>query len=312
MALNTMMQYKFGIIHTPGAFGNFLGYVFDCYQQQKLLPEPFVAGGASHDNSHRSIPCLDLVVPECRKKFETDQFDNLIGCVWGEDQFAYILHAIFGRTNMGQYKGCGVEFLEENFYDFVKLHDASSAFTDIELIQDFFNYEVSETNKRVPRHILRQYFWLQLFYYSKHVVCAVNREIKNMEKVDHIDIIDILDYTNLQKFMTKYFQYTMDFESVHKKFVQKNSSLTNIRNAQNVVNSVLENKVINIDKMTVIAEAYVLYHLEKHYFDIPFFNMKQFPTSTSEFLEHIKYYPDVMKQPNKLYAEFYRRFPPNA
>ena len=174
-----MLENSFYIIHTPGAFGNFLAYIFDCYQQKKVLPSPFVSGGASH-NREKSTESFDMVLPDRVKFFDQHRSGKqIIGCVWDEEHFNYILHAYLSRTNNGQYGDCGVKFLENNFYDWVYNHEnADSVKENIDNIKYLLNYTVNETNKTVPRYILRQFFWFQLFYKKYHTVIKVNATIK--------------------------------------------------------------------------------------------------------------------------------------
>ena len=55
-------ENKYAVIHTPGAFGNFVAYLVDCYQQKKLLPSPFVESGASHARIAKT-KSIDMVIP---------------------------------------------------------------------------------------------------------------------------------------------------------------------------------------------------------------------------------------------------------
>ena len=42
------MDKLHNIFYTAGCHGNFLKYLFDCYNQRKLLPNPFDENGNSH------------------------------------------------------------------------------------------------------------------------------------------------------------------------------------------------------------------------------------------------------------------------
>ena len=39
---------KIKVYYTPGAFGNFLGYLIDSFSEKKLLSSPFLPSGSSH------------------------------------------------------------------------------------------------------------------------------------------------------------------------------------------------------------------------------------------------------------------------
>ena len=58
--------------------------------------------------------------------------------------------------------------------------------------------------------------------------------------------------------------------------------------------------------------AVILYELEEYYYDIPFFMIKDFPTNTQQLIDHVKYFPKCMTQPNKLYQQHYKKFAPNV
>ncbi len=316
-AWNISMNNKFAVVFTPGSFGHYVAYILDCYQKEKVLSAPFVAGGASH-NRERNVKVFDYFAPYTRQDIDENRtaFETLIGCVWNENYFQYILHAYLSRTNDGQYNGCGVEYLEKNFYDFVQKHgsypkhDAMKQL--VQSINYFFGYDVNKENKTVPRYILRQFFWLQIFYRNNNRITKINNEIKNMQSIDLLNITDILDYDKLQSFMRKYFNYDLDFKDLHKEFIDKNISLYNFLEYKRVVDACKQNKFIDIKKLSVIGEAAVLYDLEKHYFDVPFFSMNDFPNNTKDLINYAKYFPKVMKQPNKLYHKFFRDFPPNV
>ena len=111
-------------------------------------------------------------------------------------------------------------------------------------------------------------------------------------------------------FFAKEFSTDIDFKQLHHEFLQRNRSLEDYTTANTVINAVKTNKNIEIERLSVIGEATVFYELEKHYFDIPFFNLIDFFKNTSDILDYIKYYPDFMKQPNKLYCQHHDRFPP--
>ena len=75
------------------------------------------------------------------------------------------------------------------------------------------------------------------------------------------------------------------------------------------IDAVKTSKCIEIENFSVVGEASVFYELEKHYFNIPFFNLVDFFKNTGDIIDYIKYYPDFMKQPNKLYHQYYKQFP---
>ena len=304
------MSKDFLVVHTPGAFGNFLGYLVDCHLAEKLLPSPFIHSGASHARINKNTQSLDLVVSEQQTQFAQAIDKKVIGCVWDESYFPYILHAYYGRTNYGQYGKCGVAILEENFHQFTEMHDSQDVRQNITVIKDFFGFEINKETQKVPRHVLRQFFWLQLFYYKDNKVIEVNNQIKLLPGVELLGIDSILDYNRLKLFLSTHFNFELDFKQVHEQFLERNQSLKDFNKSKQIVEAVKNNQNVDTRELSVIGEALVLYELEKYFFDIPFFNIVQFFDNTQQILDYAKYFPTVMKQPNKLYHQHYKRFPP--
>jgi len=303
------MSKDFLVVHTPGAFGNFLGYLVDCHLAEKLLPSPFIHSGASHARINKNTQSLDLVVSEQQTQFAQAIDKKVIGCVWDESYFPYILHAYYSRTNTGQYGKCGVEFLEENFFQYVEKHNSPSVQQNIKTMKDFFGLNINKESQTVPRHVLRQFFWFQLFYYKENKVTKVNNQIKLLPGVDLLGIDSVLDYNRLKLFFSNHFDFELDFRTLHEQFLELNNSLNDFNNSKQIIEAVKNNETIDINDLSVIGEALVLYELEQHFFDVPFFNITQFFDNTQQILDYVKHYPDVMKQPNKLYCQHYKRFP---
>jgi hypothetical protein len=158
------MTSDYLVIHTPGAFGNFIAYLVDCHLQKMLLPSPFVESGAAHSRKEITMS-MDMVIPGSWEKYkEQINKKKVIGCVWEQQYFTYILHAYNSRTNNGQYGKCGVEYAEQDFYNFVKNHTASERIKqNIIDLKNLFNIQIDENNTKVPRHVLRMFFWFAIF-----------------------------------------------------------------------------------------------------------------------------------------------------
>jgi len=306
------MQYK--VLHTTGAFGNFIAYLIDSHVAGNLLPNPLNASGSSDDrkifteNLHGGESFYHL-----KDVIENGTGTKFIGCVWDDKYFPYILHASYGRSNPGLYRGCGVQYLEKNFFDFARKNESAKLagcddfFGDIQTLKMYFGIDVDENNPTVPRYILRQYFWLKFFNKDKHKLWHENKWLKNQPALLKLDIEDIVDYDMLLIFFGKLFEKTLDFKSLHADFCFKNQSMKDFINAKKILTAVTENRDIDIDSISVIGEAFVFFELEKRYFDIPFFCRTEFFASTGEILDYVKYFPNVMKQPNKLFLKDYKR-----
>ena len=94
------MDKDFLVLHTPGAFGNFMAYLIDCHIAGEMLPEPFIESGASHARSYSgTTQSMDVLIPGLWKEVETSK-NVLVGCVWELEHYKYILHAYYSRTNI--------------------------------------------------------------------------------------------------------------------------------------------------------------------------------------------------------------------
>lgn len=303
-------ENKYAVIHTPGAFGNFTAYLVDCHRQKKILPSPFVASGASHARV-KGTSAIDMVIPGAWESYKEQSLGkSIIGCVWKQEYFAYIMHAYYSRTNTGQYGACGLEYAEKDFYNFVMNHRAADRVKQNILdLKELFNLEINEKNTQVSRHVLRMFFWFALFNQGKNIVTTTNQQIKDLGNITLLDIEDIIDYKKFKIFFYKQFTVDLDFKQLHEDFLKHNRSLQDYMQANAVIDSVKTKKCIEIEKLSVLGEALVFYELEKHYFNIPFFNLVDFFKNTRDIIDYIKYYPDFMKQPNKLYHRYYKQFP---
>jgi len=307
LVLNTSMQYK--VLHTTGAFGNFIAYLIDSHVAGQLLSSPFNASGSSDS---RNTPTENLHGGESfyhMKEFDKDTETKFIACVWDEEFFPYMLHASYGRSNRGQYDGCGVSYLEKNFYDFNKKGNGNFD-NDIALLKKFFNLDINKDNPTVPRYILRQYFWLKFFYKNKHKFCTENSWLKGQQGIIQLDIADIIDYDRLKSFFASLFGQALDFRSLHNEFRENNHSMKDFEYARQILSAVRQESDTCIGPISVIGEAFMCFELEKLYFDIPFFSRTEFFKSTGEILDYVKYFPNSMKQPNKLFVKDYKRFQP--
>ena len=304
------MSDQYLVVHTPGAFGNFVAYLIDCHKARQILPSPFVVSGASH-NRQIFTTSLDLVLPgEWENYNNSSNGSRVIGCVWKQDFFTYVLHACYSRTNNGQYGECGLEYAEKNFYNFVKEHRVTEGFEQhINDLKELFGLCIDEKNPQVPRHIWRMYFWFAIFKQQDNTVSITNNRIKNLTGIHLLDVEDIVDYTKLKSFMQKEFLIDLDFGDIHEEFLKKNRSLAEYIRAKSIVDAVKNNQFVDTQGLSTVSEASILYELEKFYFDIPFFNIIDFFKNTKDIIEYIRYFPNFMKQPNKIYHQYYEMFP---
>lgn len=305
------MNTDFLVLHTPGAFGNFIGYLIDCHKSGKLLPPPFNVAGSSHSRVDAQTKSYDVVVPGAWDKVAANKDKSLVACVWDSKHFAYILHAMYGRTNQGQFGGCGVEYCQEDFYSFIHEHDMSAQFKqDIVDLERLFGFVVDEQNKKVPRHVLRMFFWYKLVVAETNLAYRENIRLKNKPDCRLVHMDQIFEYSKLKLFFESIFNSSLDFKDTHAEFIKRNKSLNEYNLANKIVQDVIQGKDVKINNVTVMAEAIICFQLEKHFYDIPFFNINKFFESTGEIIQYVKYFPHSLRQPNKLFQMYYKKFQP--
>ena len=307
------MDKDFLVIHTPGAFGNYVAYLIDSHIKGEMLPAPFVDSGASHNRGDKEITyAMDVVIPGVWEEVGKHPDKRLIGCVWQSRYFQYILHAYYSRTNNGQYGQCGIEYCQEDFYGFIAKHFRREDFEqDIKDLKKLFGITINEQNRKVPRHVLRMFFWYKMIEDENNTVTRHNQKIKQYPGIELIDISEILDYTKLQSFFAKRFDKVIDFKDTHDAFLSKNRSLHEYNKALQIFKEIKNGAHVKIDDMSVMGEAMILFYIEKHFFDIPFHTQIEFFSDTKQVIEYVKYFPHVLRQPNKLCHKHYKRFPPN-
>ena len=299
---------KIKVYYTPGAFGNFLGYLIDSYSEKKLLPSPLVSAGSSHgraDALHKTkVYPINL---ELEYKHFVENKGG-IGLTWKQQYFFYILHAVYSRTNSGIFNECGVKAMQENFWKYHEMHESPALKGNnwnllLSDLKNFYNFDCNENNQVVPRFILRQLFFFYMAHSNTNVVTIRNNEISNRKDLQLIDIDTILDYKQLSFLLRAIFGYSLDFSELHKKFINDNMSLKAYNLKNDIVNCVLkkiDKPILDID---VVTEAGIFFELEKYFYDIPFHNIPEFFKDTGSIINYIKGYPTFMKHPNPLFQK---------
>ena len=313
-----MKQYK--VYYTPGAFGNFIGYLIDSYNNKKLLEEPFSGkAGSSHYrgkyNNPNKTPVYAINLDGEYKSFLEHKGEG-IGLTWKPQHFFYILHAVYSRTNRGQYGECGVRAMEKNFWEFHTKNDAPSVSAYWHLILEdlkiFYNFDCNEQNQVVPKLVLRQLFFFYMSQSQTNMVTNRNNEMLKRKDLQLVDIDTIFDYEQLKNLLGVLFGYDLDFSKLHKKFIELNMSLRAYKLKNDIVDCVIKKVNKQIPDIDVVTEAGILFELEKHFYDIPFHNIPEFFKDTESIISYINSFPNFMKQPNKLFQQNYKRFKPNV
>ena len=297
------------VYYTPGAFGNFLGYLIDCYNYKKILPSPLVPAGSSHGRKFHKYKNKTLVYPiNLDSEYQTflEHKGDGLGLTWKPQYFFYILHAVYSRTNSGIFDECGVKAMQENFWKFYTMNEAPQLKYWKLLLMDlkkFYNFDCNEQNQVVPKLILRQLFFFYIANSNVNVVTVRNNEILHRKDLQLIDIETILDYKKLKQLLGTLFEYDLDFSELHKKFIADNMSLKAFNLKNHIVNCVINKVNEPIPEIDVITEAGILFELEKYFYDIPFHNIPEFFKDTGSIITYIKSFPEFMKSPNQLFQK---------
>ena len=296
---------KSRIFHTPGAFGNYVAFLIDCKTKGEIYKNPFTASGSSHQRAVLTESC-DIVLSDHYEKFlNCTELD--IGIHWPDQYFPLILHSASGRTNAGQYGECGVKALQENTWQWLALHEGHNIPGNnldqfIKDLEALYKFKLNAENQKVPVNVLRHYFFLHFIKFFKNKLYRKNKEIFNNKIIKKLDIETIFDYHKLKNFLTIGF----DFENTHQQFIEGNLSLVAYNVQKEIINAVKNEQALQIGNLDVITQAGVFYELEKHFYDIPFYNLDFNFKNTSEILDYVKQFPKYMKRPNNLFVEHWR------
>lgn len=300
------------IAYTAGSHGQFLKYLFDCYEKQELLPHFKNTNGNSHDSINVELKTNTFAYDLCNAEYEKrlnlvnnqEKLHRFYSIVWyGIDNFCYVLQCMHDRG--GRLQENGINLMQSNMERYIESFGFDVKTSHKENFKDLYNVEI-EKNKQVPNFVLRQYFILSFITYFNHINWKKNEQLLKKQNFAQINIELIFDYNKLQSYLDKIFSYHLNFKSVHDKFIEYNVPLKNMSKIKSVLEAINNKQDIKISNLDFISEAYVLYYLEKMHYDIPFINLNTFFTSTSEIFEYIKYFPNYLKKPNNLFLKYHK------
>jgi hypothetical protein len=292
------------VFHTPGAFGNYLAHLLDCHRQGTMLDDPFTGSGSSH-NRNGSTRSMDIVLDQNWHAFNESRPGDL-GVWWPEEHFDLILHSAYGRTNEGQYGRCGVEALQEDAWDYLARHSGHGTRGNdwIKFVHDLkslFDFTLSPENPKVPRMVLRQYFFFMLFSRRDNKLWKRNQQIKSSTTLRLISTTQVLDHDSLCRVMADIFGHVLDFRDLHTKFLDSNNSLRTHNSVDRLFAAAMKGENMDID-LDVVGEACLLYRLERQHRDIPFHNVPVMFDNTGDIAKYVQHFPNMMRQPNRLFA----------
>jgi hypothetical protein len=297
------------ILYTAGSHGNFLKYLFDCYDAGKILDIPFNKNGNAHiqqnNQTNKAYDICNKTTLEYFKK-ESQITHKHYTIQWeGIEQFYYVLQCYTDRG--AALTGSGIELMEKDLINYEKIYGVDVEISSI--LKKNFNFNCA-TQGQPPRNVLRNYFLLSLFTYFEHTHWKKNKELMGLN-YEKIHLVEIWNYTSLQEILFKIFNKTVDFKHVHEQFLDKNLPLKQLYQVKNIIDAIEKKENIEISNLNTISEAYILFVLERKYFDIPFLLGNTFFKSTQDIIEYVDYFPNHMKKPNNLFHKYYNYFTRN-
>jgi hypothetical protein len=284
------------IFYTAGCHGNFIKYLFDCYDAGKMLPMPFNKNGNSHlrvDTEHNTN--IDVCFMDDFFLMHDTNPDNY-AIVWnGFDSFFYAMSAYTDRG--GYLETSGIALLEQ---DLRRYQDTYGVEVHIgRFLKDKLNYDI-EANGQPPRSVLRNYFLMSFYTHFNHVLWTRNNELKQTG-CHKIQLNDILSVDTLESYLAGIFGTTLDIADVHQTFMAKNLPHKQLGLVNSVLHDVRNKNDRKISGLNVISEAYILFRLEIDNFDIPFYIGNDFFGTTQDVVDYIDHFPTYMKGPNNLF-----------
>lgn len=302
------------ILYTAGSHGRFLKFLFDCYIDGKILKTKFNKNGNSHNHTDIAnatrVKTIEFDVCDENQLLAwqkmSSQGKNIYGILWqGLEDFYYILQAYNSRGGLLTEEG--ITLIENDLIEYEKVYGKKVYIT--ETLKKYFNFD-SEKLGQPPRSLLRNYFLFCFFKYFEHICWIKNKELSSLsyENYKTINIEQLLNYTSLEQFFFKIFNKKLNFQNVHKEFLDKNIPLKQLYKVKKILNAIDKGDSMEIAGLNIISEAYILFFLECKYFDIPFLLGDNFFDNTIEFYNYIKYFPNHMKKPNNLFHTYYKHF----
>ena len=291
------------VFYSAGSHGNFLRWVFDSYDNNEVLPLTYNKNGNSHNNLATKY---NTSIIEVCKEGTDDLYgdpEQKYAIVWeGLDDFFYTLSCYTDRG--GFLKSNGIDLLEQDLLVYEEKYNANVSISEI--IKKHNGYDTVKQGNP-PRHILRDYFMLSFYTYFQHDLWLKNEELK-ASKVFKINMRDILDYTKLNNTMYELFGRSLDIEKTHNEFTGLNIPQMQLKKIKKIIECIGKKENMKIDGLNIISEAYLLFLIEKQYFDVPMRIGNYFFAETRDILDYVMYFPDYLKQPNKLFCQYHEQY----
>jgi len=294
------------IAYTAGCHGNFIKYLFDCHDANRVLATPFNTNGNSHrrdDMGGRNIN-FDVCNDIDRSRFTQYKTSKNYAITWqGFDSFFYAMSAYTDRG--GSLGPSGIALMEEDLDHYMTTYGVEVHIG--KFLKKQLNYDI-DLHGHPPRGVLRNYFLMSFYTHFDHVLWIRNNELQK-SGYHKIKLLDILDVNALKLNLRSIFGFTLDINAVHETFMSKNLPYKQLQLVNSVLDDVTKKKVIKkISGLNVISEAYILFRLEIENFDIPFHIGNDFFMSIKDIVDYVDHFPECMKKPNNLFHLHYKHY----
>jgi len=290
------------ILYIPGSHGNFLKFLFDCYDQDKVLDFKTTESGNWHAMRSQvyETVCFDMANDHQRKMYSSmtgnhKEYRIVFNTL---EDFCYILQCFIDRGGDLCWHS-GIELLEQSLDAYEKEYKVETTYR--QTIKDLYKYNGTS----VPRFILRNLFILIFITHFNHICWKLNKEFKSHGS-NLIGLDEILQYKKLKQRLDLIFNKSLDFQDVHRHLLENNRPYAQRKKVKEIIDAVETGKDIPIQGLNTISEAYICFYFEKKYYSINFNLANDFFKTTKDIKMYIDHYPSYMTRPNNLFLKHWR------
>ena len=294
------MGHLINIVFQGGTHGNFLRHCIDRYSEltDPISDLPFTLLGTSHKNLKYS-KLITRYHPNIKEPYFKNTDEPHILITVNKNDLLFIerwvtIRASNFNINTNSNK---IQLTPE----FLKL------FPWDEKLKQYFNINLKEINYIVPRFIIRDLYKMSFLDQNKNGFITTNKSLlihspKNCFNFpvnafwDTNKFLDILENAN-QKFNLK-LKMDNSIVDLHKTFLEKLDFLTTKNRVFEIINTIKQNKELDISNIDTVEQAFISAWIEKNYKFIQIPMCNQFFKSTTEIMDYLKYYPEHYKAMN--------------
>jgi hypothetical protein len=276
-----------------GAHGHFLEITLNKFFGVTDIADSFTSNGTSHqvtDNYLKNrLFCADHWFELYPKRIQT--VPKLISIQFTQDDL--LLLSSVSLLRAGDFN-IDNDILEENTYN--KLNTVFYRDTLDLILKSYPFLNVTETNSSIPRNVLREFYkfgfadpsingyWIK----QQQMKYSTNTRVFYFEFKNFYDRNEFTSaIQKLEKFLGMTFNLSEDFYNFHTKFLSFIAYKTHKDQCDQIIQSVVNGKDVEIPKLTLFQESYINGKIENIYKkEMPFHDLNYF-TSTKDMLQYI-------------------------